>query len=118
MLIFGSIVDFLFLTANQVTIALQMTGHLEAKANPATGQMPDMSYMWVYLIFGSFRALIPLFVVYGSIMMIRGKSYNLAKTAMVFAMMPCISACCFLGIPFACWGFIELDKEDVKDAFR
>ncbi len=45
------------------------------------------------------------------------QSYGFAMTASIIAMIPCISPCCLLGLPFGIWALVVLSKPEVKSAF-
>jgi len=47
----------------------------------------------------------------------RLESYNLCLVAAIAAMVPCISPCCFIGLPIGIWAIIVMSKADVKQAF-
>lgn len=56
-------------------------------------------------------------VAYGAYNMMNMKSYSSARQACILAVIPCISPCYFLGIPFGIWGLVALGKPGVKEAF-
>lgn len=45
------------------------------------------------------------------------RSYGLALTGAVLALLPCCSSCCCVGIPFGIWALIVLLRPEVKAAF-
>ena len=45
------------------------------------------------------------------------KSYEFAFVAAVLAMIPCLTPCCFLGLPFGIWALVVLLKREVKSQF-
>ena len=45
------------------------------------------------------------------------QSYNLCLVGSIVAMVPCISPCCFIGLPIGIWAVIVLAKPEVKSAF-
>jgi hypothetical protein len=57
-------------------------------------------------------------VMAGGYSMIRGKSRGLCLTACVVSLIPCISGCCIVGIPFGIWGLVVLSDENVKRVFK
>lgn len=59
-----------------------------------------------------------LLVFYGAWKMERLEGYRLAMTAAILAMIPCISPCCLLGIPFGLWALAVLRNDGVRAAFR
>jgi hypothetical protein len=58
-----------------------------------------------------------IFVLAGSIQMLRLRSYGLAITGAVVALLPCNPGC-ILGLPFGIWAIIVLAKPEVKEAFH
>jgi TRAP-type uncharacterized transport system fused permease subunit len=46
------------------------------------------------------------------------QSHGLAMMASILAVIPCLSPCCLLGIPFGIWSLMVLSKPEVKAAFR
>lgn len=57
-------------------------------------------------------------IIFGCIQMMKLKSYGFAFTTAILAMIPCISPCCLLGIPFGIWGLVVLNDPYVKSSFR
>lgn len=58
------------------------------------------------------------FVIFGCLKMMKLESYGLVMGAVVVAMIPCISPCCLLGLPFGIWALVVLNDPQVKGAFR
>jgi hypothetical protein len=46
------------------------------------------------------------------------ESYSFAMAAAIIAMIPCISPCCLLGLPFGIWALVVLGDGSVKAAFQ
>lgn len=61
-------------------------------------------------------ALLYAFIVVGSVNMMKLRDHRSAITACIIALLPC-NPCCLLGYPFAIWGLVVLNREDIKDAF-
>jgi len=57
-------------------------------------------------------------IIFGSLKMMKLESHGLAMTSAILAMLPCISPCCFLGLPFGIWALIVLSDAQVKASFR
>lgn len=57
-------------------------------------------------------------IIFGCIKMMKLQSYGFAFTTAILAMIPCISPCCLLGIPFGIWGLVVLNDPYVKSSFR
>lgn len=57
-------------------------------------------------------------VLMGALKMKRLESHGFAMTAAILAMIPCVSPCCLLGLPFGIWAVVVLNDANVKAAFR
>ena len=63
-------------------------------------------------------AILQLVVIFGAIQMRALKSRSLAMAAAIISCIPCLSACCVLGIPFGIWSLVVLNDPAVKQAFE
>jgi hypothetical protein len=45
------------------------------------------------------------------------RSYGFAFAAAILAMIPCLTPCCVLGLPFGIWALVVLNKPEVKSQF-
>ena len=61
--------------------------------------------------------IVGIVVLVGAMKMRKLQSYNFAMTAAIISMIPCVSPCCLLGLPFGIWALIVLLKPEVKAAF-
>jgi hypothetical protein len=50
--------------------------------------------------------------------MSRLESHGWAQAAAILGMIPCISPCCLLGLPFGIWALNTINRPDVRRAFR
>jgi hypothetical protein len=57
------------------------------------------------------------FVLWAALRMRELASYPLALAACVISVVPCLSPCCLLGIPFGIWGLIVLHDREVRPFF-
>lgn len=53
----------------------------------------------------------------GALKMKSLKSYGFSMTASILAMIPCLSSCCFVGLPIGIWALVVLLDQNVKQAF-
>jgi hypothetical protein len=72
---------------------------------------------WLGLVQDAIGVVIAVIVWIGAGRMQRLENYQFAMTAAVVGMVPCISPCCVLGIPFGIWALIVLNKPEVKPHF-
>jgi len=59
-----------------------------------------------------------IFILFGGFKMRRLESYGLCMAASIVAMIPCLSACCLVGLPIGIWSLVMLSKPEVKSAFH
>ena len=45
------------------------------------------------------------------------QTYGFALASAIIAMIPCISPCCFIGLPVGIWALVILTKPEVKASF-
>lgn len=57
-------------------------------------------------------------ILFGAIKMKNLQNYQYAMTASILAMIPCLSPCCLLGLPFGIWALVVLNDPNVKASFR
>jgi hypothetical protein len=62
-------------------------------------------------------AAIGVVVLMGARKMLKLEAYQFAMTAAIAAMVPCVSPCCFLGLPFGIWALVVLNKPEIKRFF-
>lgn len=58
------------------------------------------------------------FVLFGAYKMMKLESLTIAKAACIVSVIPCLSACCVLGIPFGIWGLVVLNDRGVSSHFQ
>ena len=86
---------------------------------------PPKNAAWINMLSGGLGivfnviALIMSVVIFlGAMKMKNLKSYNFALTATILAMVPCVSPCCWIGLPVGIWAIVMLIKPEVKAAFQ
>jgi hypothetical protein len=62
-------------------------------------------------------AIVGVIVLIGAAKMQQLQNFQLALTASIVAMIPCISPCCVFGLPFGIWALVVLNKPEVKSQF-
>lgn len=45
------------------------------------------------------------------------ENHQFAFTASILAMLPCLSPCCLLGLPFGIWALVVISKPEIKSQF-
>lgn len=65
-----------------------------------------------------FLVVLSLVLAYGAGRMKALKGYGLAVVTSVLILLPIVSICCPLGLPFGIWALVLLARRDVREAFR
>ena len=86
---------------------------------PAAGQAPAESQAGaVGRLAGSLAVLCTNgAIVAGAISMLRLKNHSSARLGAIIGMIPLCTGCFILGIPFAIWAFVLLNRPEVKRTF-
>ncbi|MBN2023056.1 MAG: zinc ribbon domain-containing protein [Pirellulales bacterium] len=97
---------------------LGLLGNLVQLGGVVPGQQPPAGLQPVAMVGVGLVAIVASMVVLiGGIRMKNLESYGLAMTASILAMIPCISPCCLLGLPFGIWAIVVLSDSEVRAAF-
>jgi hypothetical protein len=62
-------------------------------------------------------AISSLLIIVGAVKMMSLSSRGWGMTASILAMLPCVSGCCLLGVPFGIWAIVVLNNKEVAAAF-
>ena len=57
------------------------------------------------------------FLLWGALRMRELASYPLALSVCIVSMVPCLSPCCLLGVPFGIWGLVVMHDQAVRPHF-
>ncbi len=57
-------------------------------------------------------------IFWGASKMKQLENHGLAVLASILAILPCVSPCCVLGLPFGIWALVVLYRPEVKNAFH
>jgi hypothetical protein len=117
MAILGALGNLVIAAMYGVILGMAMAGHVNKVAN---GQNPQQlvlgSVMIEIMAVGGLIANVVLFL--GARKMYKLQSYPFAMIAAVLALIPALSPCCVLGVPFGIWAMVVLCNSSVKAAFR
>lgn len=72
--------------------------------------IPHLAYL--------FNVFANLLVAYAGYSMMKFKNYTLSMIGSIVAVIPLLSACCLLGVPFGIWGIVALTGSGAKDVFE
>ena len=100
----------------------QFNSALQQLNNP---QLEQLFQKWMHLAYGPLGAVSSLFglalsvlILFGAAKMQSLRSYEFALTAAILAMLPCLTPCCCIGLPFGIWAVVVLSKAEVKSQFH
>ena len=84
-----------------------------------------MVQKWLHLAYGPLGIGSDLFGMAMSVLVFIGarkmqalKNYEFAFVAALLALLPCVTPCCLLGLPFGIWALVVLNKTEVKSQFN
>jgi hypothetical protein len=80
--------------------------------------MPFEMSAGIGVFFGIIGIGIGVLIIVGASKMKKLESYGTAMAGAIVAMIPCMSPCCLLGLPFGIWALVVLNDPAVKSAFR
>lgn len=123
------ITAILGMLAQAVTLVMHFMGLSGLPAQPAGGaavpgataaqmQVFAMLAGTVGVVAGIVGLLTGVVILLGALKMKKLEGRRLAVTASILAMIPLVSPCCWLGLPFGIWALITLNKAEVKAAFH
>ena len=64
------------------------------------------------------RVISCTFIIFGSFHMRRLKSYAVSMASSVLSVVPCMTCCFCVGIPFGIWAIVVLSRADVRASFE
>jgi hypothetical protein len=89
------------------------------------GLDPDLIRVFEKLAYGpiaigtkAIGLAISALILVGAMRMQKLTNHGMAMAAAIIAMIPCLSPCCLLGIPFGIWALVVLSRPDVKSQFN
>jgi len=100
-----------------VALALNILGIGVGAAEGGDQGMANMMGGGVGVAQAVIGILVGVVIILGALKMQKLESFGFAMTASILAMIPCISPCCLLGLPFGIWALVVLNKPEVKGAF-
>jgi len=65
-----------------------------------------------------FTLTMSILVLVGALRMKALRSYEFAMIAALLALLPCVTSCCLIGLPFGIWAIIILRRPTVKNQFK
>jgi hypothetical protein len=100
----------------------QFNSALQQLNNP---QLEQLFQKWIHMAYGPLGAVNSLFGLALSVLILVGaarmqslRNYEFALTAAILAMVPCLTPCCLIGLPFGIWAVVVLRKAGVKSQFH
>jgi hypothetical protein len=69
------------------------------------------------LVLGLVGLVMTVLIILGALKMKNLRSYQFAYVMSILAMIPCLSPCCLLGLPFGIWALVVLSKPEIKAQF-
>ncbi|MHC4914868.1 MAG: hypothetical protein ACYTGB_05195 [Planctomycetota bacterium] len=102
-----------FLLIAVLVLVVTLTGHVALEGTPTQRMVQGALATAFYL----YLSLANLILLIAANKMRTLSSYPLAMASAILAVIPVLSPCCALGIPFGIWALVVLGKPEVVDAF-
>ncbi len=117
---------FLIITAglgmllNLINIVMSIVGmgSMEGFQAPGMEQLAPWMTGGLAIIFAVIGILAGVVILFASINMMKMEKWGFSLAGAILAMIPCVSPCCILGLPFGIWAIVVLTNTDVKAAFK
>jgi hypothetical protein len=100
----------------------QFNSSLQQLNNP---QLEQLFQKWMHMTYGPLGAVdsllglgLSVLILIGAARMQSLRSYEFALTAAILAMVPCLTPCCLIGLPFGIWAVVVLSRAGVKSQFH
>jgi hypothetical protein len=90
--------------------AMQRRGTPDAWVNMFSGS--------IGIVGGILGIAVSVLILFGALKMKKLENHGWAIAASILALAPCISPCCFIGLPIGIWSLVVLAKPEVKGAFH
>jgi ABC-type proline/glycine betaine transport system permease subunit len=65
-----------------------------------------------------FTLTMSILVLVGALRMKALRSYEFSMIAALLALLPCVTSCCLIGLPFGIWAIIVLRRLGIKGQFK
>jgi len=99
----------------------ELDSQMQQLNNP---QLVQLVHSWMHIAQGPFAIagsllglVLSVLILIGAIKMRSLQSYEFSMTAAIVAMLPCVTSCCLIGLPFGIWALVVLAKPEVKSHF-
>jgi len=86
--------------------------------DPQIQHMLQMFYGPIGIGSAIFTLVMGIVILFGAVQMRKLENYVFALVAAILAILPCVSACCILGLPFGIWALVVMNKPEVKSQFK
>jgi hypothetical protein len=113
----GIVLQALGIVANLAQVGL-VAPRMQHMHNRGPDVFPLMMGGGINVVVGVFGLAMGVLILVGATKMKKLESYSLSMAGAIVAMIPCISPCCLLGLPFGIWALVVLCDSPVKSAFR
>jgi hypothetical protein len=102
-------------------LGIGMSGVAASQGGPDGQELPawvNMMSGGVGIVFNIIGIIMAVVVFMGAMKMKKLQSFTFVMTATILAMVPCVSPCCWVGLPIGIWALVVLNKPEVKGAFN
>ena len=110
------------------SLVMHLTVVLGFRATSALPPAPSPEFQQIFTLLNALNGPLGLvsdvfsltmgsLITLGAVKMKNLQSYTFAYTISILAMIPCLSPCCLIGLPFGIWALVVLSKPEIKAQF-
>ena len=110
------------------SLVMHLTVVLGFRATSALPPAPSPEFQQIFTLLNALNGPLGLvsdvfsltmgaLITLGAVKMKNLQSYTFAYTISILAMIPCLSPCCLIGLPFGIWALVVLSKPEIKSQF-
>lgn len=112
----GLLVMGIYFLLTMVGLSMQGPGGMQ----PPPDIDSDAERIGLYgsMVLMALSTFLQIFVILGGVAFIRQRGRGMAMAGSIISLIPCMSSCCIVGVPFGIWGLVVLMDPVVRQNFR
>ena len=110
------LIRLIFLHPN-VDVFSSMPQFNDPQTQQSLQQMMQLIYGPIGIVSNVIGLSLSVLVLVGALRMQELRNYSFVFVASILAMVPCVTPCCVLGLPFGIWALVVLNRLEVKSQF-
>jgi len=118
--VFGILLQSALLLVNLLGVGISLSELQRSPALKGMGEnrVASVVGMGVNVLTSLVVSTVSGIILLGGIRMNGLRSWGISLASAILAMLPCLSPCCCLGLPFGIWAVVVLADDEVRSCFR